>query len=140
MNTKIERIYICSGEVRVSIDDAVVGTVFENPDGTWSARDVFGKNHGDTYISRWAAADQLQLGTGIGVMRDRTPGLSRLVAKDGKIVSERNALTFWEVRCLLEDGKTYWLALRTKVQGEAESYARELRVRRPRYVTTVVEA
>lgn len=71
----IQRIYIAGSEVCLDTgtygDDVVIGHVFPSDvAGLWTITDRAGKCHGDRYTSQWRAALQLQLATGIGVIRD----------------------------------------------------------------------
>ncbi len=65
-----QHLYFTGDEVRVSATDQIVGIVVQDTDGLWCARDTTGQNHGDTYLTQWDAAKQLQLATGIGVVTD----------------------------------------------------------------------
>ena len=56
-------------EVTLEENDTPVGWVFRTRIGQWSAVDTKGNNHGDHYLDMWGAAQQLQLGTGIGVIK-----------------------------------------------------------------------
>ena len=45
-------------------DVVSLGTVTRNAQQLWSARSAIGVNHGDLWLSKWAAAEQLALGLG----------------------------------------------------------------------------